>query len=75
MQRAYKRDRECLDSLIKISGGAGVEFLRLLCAYGESAVEWPIANTLIELLEREGLEPSTPAYELMIQLTRPAMMT
>jgi hypothetical protein len=35
--------------------------LRLLCAYGESAVEWPIANTLIELVEREGLEPSTPA--------------
>jgi hypothetical protein len=26
-----------------------------------AAVERPIANTLIELVEREGLEPSTPA--------------
>jgi hypothetical protein len=38
-----------------------VEFLRLPCAYGEWAVRVLLANTLIELVEREGLEPSTPA--------------
>ena len=48
-----------LDSLIKI--GRGVEFLRLPCAYGESPVEQQISNTLISMVEREGLEPSTPA--------------
>jgi hypothetical protein len=37
------------------------DFLRLPCAYGAAAVERPIANMLIELVEREGLEPSTPA--------------
>jgi len=51
---AYERARECLDFLVKIGVGR-------VSAYGESTVESPIANTLIELVEREGLEPSTPA--------------
>ncbi len=49
-----------ISRLKKLKTQAG-HFLRLPYAYGESVLEGPIANALIELVEREGLEPSTPA--------------
>ena len=56
-----------LDFLIKIGVG---RVSALTMRYGESAVEWPIANTLIGLVEREGLKPSTPHYDRSARAAR-----
>ena len=58
--------RECLDFWSRSNGA----ILELPCAYGDSAVEGSVRITLIGLVEREGLEPSTRHYE---RLSRPSI--
>jgi hypothetical protein len=56
---AYKRTRERMDFRAQDQGT--VDSVRLPRAYSESAIQALIATALILLVEREGLEPSTPA--------------
>ena len=56
---AYKRTRKRMDFRDQDQGT--VDSVRLPRAYSESAIQALIATALMLMVEREGLEPSTPA--------------